>query len=245
MTEFDPYLVLGVGRAAEPGAIKAAYRFKVRGAHPDRGGDPEEFISVVRAFGLLSDPDLRRLFDETGIVDVETLKSHRRDVTAMLADMFDAAVQSAVASGLKLSTVDFIALMTTAVAKGVGEAQKEAARIDAEIASLMALTSRIRRNDDNHNLFVERLNNQVTARSAQNAAVKRRLLILETATVELGNYEIGRRADFGARGGAVRMTQWTGGGRPAWRSLAPLHLIQTPLQPLPLRFGRQSAMARR
>ena len=54
MTEFDPYLVLGVGRTAEHGAIKAAYRLKVRGAHPDRGGDPQEFISIVKAFGLLN-----------------------------------------------------------------------------------------------------------------------------------------------------------------------------------------------
>ena len=61
MTEFDPYLVLGIGRKAEAGAIKAAYKRKVRGAHPDRGGDAADFIAVVKAFGLLSDPELRRI----------------------------------------------------------------------------------------------------------------------------------------------------------------------------------------
>lgn len=64
MTAFDPYDVLGVGRAARPADIKQAYRRKVQVAHPDRGGDPEHFVIVVRAFGLLSDPDSRRLFDE-------------------------------------------------------------------------------------------------------------------------------------------------------------------------------------
>lgn len=186
---FDPYQVLGVARASSAGAIKDAYRRRVRHAHPDRGGDPEEFITVVRAFGLLSDPDLRRIFDETGIVDVESLKAFRRDVTTVLADMFDAAVQSAVASGLKLTQVDFIELMSSAVTKGMLEARAQASRIDDEIAALGALTGRIKRHDDNHNLFVERLNARMQSRNEEHAAVRRRLLILETAGVELGNYE--------------------------------------------------------
>jgi curved DNA-binding protein CbpA len=189
MTEFDPYRVLGVGRKAEQGAIKAAYKLKVRGTHPDRGGDPAEFMAVVKAFGLLSDPDLRRMFDETGIVDIESLRSYRQDVTTVLADMFDTAVQSAVSSGLGLHAVDFIDLMRTAVNKGIAEAQGESSRIDDEIGALAALSKRIKRNDDHENLFVERLSAQLKAKGEQQAAVRRRLLVLETAGVELGNYE--------------------------------------------------------
>lgn len=188
-TAFDPYQVLGVERSSTPGAIKAAYRARVRDAHPDRGGDSDTFIEIVRAFGLLSDPELRRLFDETGIVDIESLRSYRRDVTAVLADMFDAAVQSAVGSGLRLSQVDFIALMNSAVAKGMAEARSQADRIDAEIGALNDLTRRIKRNDERENLFVERLNAQLRAKAEQHGAARRRLLILETASVELGNYE--------------------------------------------------------
>jgi curved DNA-binding protein CbpA len=188
-TAFDPYAVLGVARAASAGAIKAAYRKRVRHAHPDRGGDPEDFIVIVRAFGLLSDPEMRRIFDETGIVDIESLKTYRRDVTAVLADMFDAAVQSAVAAGLKLTQVDFIDLMGSAVAKGKAETSSQARRLEGEIDGLKALRQRIRRNDDNENLFVERLNAQVQAKSDQHEALRRRLFILETASVELGNYE--------------------------------------------------------
>lgn len=188
-TAFDPYAVLGVARAASSGAIKAAYRKRVRHAHPDRGGDPEDFIVIVRAFGLLSDPEMRRIFDETGIVDIESIKNYRHDVTAVLADMFDAAVQSAVAAGLKLTQVDFIELMGSAVAKGKADAGAQSRRIESEIDSLKALTRRIKRNDNNENLFVERLNAQVKTKTEQHDALRRRLLILETASVELGNYE--------------------------------------------------------
>jgi curved DNA-binding protein CbpA len=189
MTAFDPYVVLGVARASTAGAIKAAYRKRVRHAHPDRGGNPDEFIVIVRAFGLLSDPELRRVFDETGIVDLDGLKSFRRDVAAVLADMFDAAVASAAGAGLKLTQVDFIQLMTNAVAKGMGEARTQATRIDGEIAALKELSQRIRRSDDRENIFVARLNAQVKAKTEQHLAARRRLLILETAGVELGNYE--------------------------------------------------------
>ena len=189
MTEFDPYSILGLGRSAKQAAIKAAYRERVRHSHPDRGGNSDDFIAIVKAFGLLSDPETRRLFDETGIVDIDGLRNHRRDVAIVLADMFDTAVQTAVGSGLELTGVNFITLMSTAVTKGVSEAQLQSKAIEAEIKALSALTKRIRRNDDHPNLFVERLNAQVQAKTDQHTAARRRLLILETAGIELGNYE--------------------------------------------------------
>ena len=60
MTEFDPYSILGLGRSAKQAAIKTAYRERVRHSHPDRGGNSDDFIAIVKAFGLLSDPETRR-----------------------------------------------------------------------------------------------------------------------------------------------------------------------------------------
>lgn len=49
----DPYAVLGV-RAADPIAtVKAAFRTKVLEHHPDRGGDPEAFIAIKRAYDAI------------------------------------------------------------------------------------------------------------------------------------------------------------------------------------------------
>ena len=79
MTAFDPYATLGVARGADAAAVKAAYRARVQTAHPDRGGDPAAFIALVRAFDLLSDPEARRLYDETGIFDEAGVKAFRRE----------------------------------------------------------------------------------------------------------------------------------------------------------------------
>jgi curved DNA-binding protein CbpA len=188
MQRFDPYQVLGVARSAGAEAVKSAYRSRVRVSHPDRGGDPEAFIAVVRAFGLLSDPDARRLFDETGMVDDDGVRNYRREVTLILADMFDAAVDTAVATGLRLDEVDFVAQMTKAVEVGLAEAKAARLRAEREIAGLTSLRARIRRSDSGPNLFVERLDGQIARKGEEHARVRRRAAMLETAMVELGNY---------------------------------------------------------
>lgn len=185
---FDPYLTLGLTRAATPGAIKAAYRQRVQTAHPDRGGDPAEFIAIVKAFGLLSDPEARKLYDEAGIIDDAGVRNYRRDVVTILADMFDAAVETAVATGLKLERVNFVEQMRVAVEAGLADAKAALARSGRDIEALDALRARIRRHDGAENLFVARLDTQIETRTTQNAQIKRRVLLLETAVVELGNY---------------------------------------------------------
>jgi len=52
----DPYLVLGVPRSATPDEVKAAYRKAARKNHPDRGGSPEAFQRVQRAYEALTAP---------------------------------------------------------------------------------------------------------------------------------------------------------------------------------------------
>lgn len=188
MDKFDPYRQLGLTRAATPAAIKAAYRQKVQSAHPDRGGAPDEFIAIVKAFGLLSDPQARKLYDEAGIIDDDGVRKYRRDVATILADMFDAAVETAVATGLKLDRVNFVEQMKVAVEAGLADARGGLARSDRDIDGLLGLRQRIRRDDGAENLFVTRLDAQIEARTAEHAQIRRRMLLLETAIVELGNY---------------------------------------------------------
>ena len=188
MDSFDPYTLLGVTRTAHPAAIKSAYRVRVQSAHPDRGGDPALFILIVKAFDLLSDPEARRLYDDTGSYDEDAVKTFRRDVARILADMFDAAVNTAVATGLDVNKVDFVAQMQAAVKTGLAEARLGLGRADRDIATLGKLGKRIRREGDGPNLFAERLAAQVEARTGEQAQGRRRVLLLETALVELGNY---------------------------------------------------------
>ncbi|MEP7159298.1 MAG: J domain-containing protein [Chloroflexota bacterium] len=61
----DPYKALGVARAATKAEIKAAHRKLAKRHHPDKAqGDGRKFLEVQEAYRVLSDPLLRREWDE-------------------------------------------------------------------------------------------------------------------------------------------------------------------------------------
>lgn len=63
------YEVLGVEKDASQNEIKKAYMKRcMRGeyAHPDKGGTPEKFQQLQRAYEVLSDPDKRSRYDRGG-----------------------------------------------------------------------------------------------------------------------------------------------------------------------------------
>jgi molecular chaperone DnaJ len=70
MQKRDYYEVLGIERAADPGAIKSAYRRCAMQYHPDRNpGDreaEERFKEAAEAYEILADPEKRALYDRYG-----------------------------------------------------------------------------------------------------------------------------------------------------------------------------------
>ena len=189
MQMFDPYAVLDLPRSASVASIKAAYRTRARMTHPDRGGEPAEFMVVVKAFGVLSDPAARRLFDETGRVDEDGARSHRQGVATILAEMFDTAVSTALSLGLPLQRVNFVEQMASAVRKQSAEAGSGYRRLEADLAALKALRTRIRRRDGQPNIFVQRLDEQVQNKTQELVDAAQRQALLETALTELSNYD--------------------------------------------------------
>lgn len=63
------YSILGVQRRADPDEIKKAYRKLALEHHPDKGGDPEKFKQVQKAYEVLSDEQRRMMYDQTGSED--------------------------------------------------------------------------------------------------------------------------------------------------------------------------------
>ena len=67
--ERDPYDVLGIRRDADARTIKRAFRTRTRRMHPDVSWDPDagdRFTTLVRAYGVLSQPGSRLLYDRVG-----------------------------------------------------------------------------------------------------------------------------------------------------------------------------------
>jgi len=60
------YELLGVGKDADQDAIKKAFRKMAMTHHPDKGGDPEKFKDISKAYEILSDPEKKEVYDEYG-----------------------------------------------------------------------------------------------------------------------------------------------------------------------------------
>jgi len=60
------YTLLGVDKNASGADIKKAYRKLAVQHHPDKGGDPEKFKEITRAYEVLSDSDKRSKYDRFG-----------------------------------------------------------------------------------------------------------------------------------------------------------------------------------
>ena len=75
----DLYDVLGVARDADDAALKKAYRRLAVQLHPDKNPDDpaaeDRFKEVGEAYGVLSDPEKRQIYDQLGFDGLEAQQS--------------------------------------------------------------------------------------------------------------------------------------------------------------------------
>lgn len=71
----DLYTVLGIERSVTASEIKKAYFQLARVHHPDKGGDPEVFKEIQRAYEVLSNENSKQIYDMTGQIPGESTDS--------------------------------------------------------------------------------------------------------------------------------------------------------------------------
>lgn len=65
------YEILNIAKDADEDAVKKAYRKLALKYHPDKGGDAKTFQALSLAHSILSDPEKRKIYDQTGELDGE------------------------------------------------------------------------------------------------------------------------------------------------------------------------------
>lgn len=92
MTQRDYYEILGVPRDASQEDIKSAFRRLARQYHPDVSDAPdaeERFKEINEAYGVLSDPEKRRRYDQFGHAGLGNLGDMPDFATMDFSDIFE------------------------------------------------------------------------------------------------------------------------------------------------------------
>lgn len=74
------YKQLGVEKSATSADIRKAYKKLSKTAHPDKGGDAEEFKKINAAYNVLIDDDKRQFYDMTGQTPDESGRPNVQEV---------------------------------------------------------------------------------------------------------------------------------------------------------------------
>lgn len=188
---FDPYDILGVPQSATPSEIKSAYRRRARETHPDisKATDADAFQSVVRAYGVLSDPAKRKRFDETGDFEEIDHVAERKAAMSVLVDMFERVIERAASESFNLASINIVAKLRELISKNIDDANDQMRSLDYQIDERLSLRRRITRKGDGENLFATRLTKHVDALGNAREEQAQRLRVLNIIETELGNYD--------------------------------------------------------
>jgi curved DNA-binding protein CbpA len=121
------YATLGVAPDATPEEIKLAWRRRCSEKHPDKGGTEEEQKAVNQAYAVLSDPERKRVYDETGS------DGQRPDPDAEARELLIALFTK----GLERVEGDLVQFVETQIQGAIDEGQR---RIDGSRRTIERMT---------------------------------------------------------------------------------------------------------
>ncbi len=185
MTE-DLYQRLGVSREASSAEIKAAYRNAVRTAHPDRGGDPDEFVLLTAAYNVLHDRDSRKAYDLTGEYGDENPLLLQQRVIQHISSMFEQILKDIEVSPEEF---DIIGAMKHHCAGLEDKFAKEETRLSKILTCLHKTNRLIKKKGEGRNIFSEIAEKRISELMEEYKLIKMQSRDVKRVREELERYE--------------------------------------------------------
>ena len=137
----DLYAELDIPREATGPEITRAYRKRSMKTHPDAGGTAEAFAATKLAYDILSDPDKREAYDETGAIskgpnDQQILEN----AIGILDILFDGMVDDEAPDP---DQFDPLRLLKLHLQQNVAEAAEKISRLERKLKKIRRLQQRI------------------------------------------------------------------------------------------------------
>lgn len=151
MTEkLDPYAELGVSKDATEDEIKAAFRKRAKETHPDKaGGSSEEFERVKQSHLVLTDPERRKKYDETGDAADNPVKSVQQRAMELVGALIGAAIDD---SNKDLEHIDIVADIVQFLNDQAKEYGSEQKKLKAKQKRAEKFAKKIKRKKGGENL---------------------------------------------------------------------------------------------
>lgn len=127
----DPYKILMVDIKTPADLIKQSYRDLSKRWHPDKlHGDAEKFKEIAEAYEILSDPEKKKMYDETGLVYNE--KQMEKKAQELVHQVFKTLIGQ---YGMeRILSMDVIAELKSLMDMGIQEVDKKIMEAKKEMA---------------------------------------------------------------------------------------------------------------
>lgn len=201
----DLYRVLGVGRDAGKDEIRKAFRDKAKKHHPDAGGDPEQFHKVTMAHMVLSDPEKRKRYDETGQWDGVTQDTPEQRAMGLIA----AALFKIVQGEREPAECDLIGLVIAELEEQAAPGRAELRKVNFVLARTVKIRGRFKHKKKKANMIERILDAQQRGFEENKRLLETRIAHIDKAIEMVSDYTF--RADPAETIQQVRVIRPMGG----------------------------------
>lgn len=160
----NPYEVLGVPRDASASQIRKKFRKLAMRYHPDRNRDDPDAVrryrGVVDAYEVLSDPDRRRRFDETGATD-RPAAEHPSEILNLVVPVFLDCLQELSRAGKTPADTDVLKMVRQRIESHRGQVETAHGNITRAIKHLTAARGRFELDGSPDNVLNEVVESKV------------------------------------------------------------------------------------
>jgi len=208
----DLYSTLGVKPDADDAEIKSAHRAMVKKHHPDaQGGDREQFENCQKAFEILSDPDRRQHYDDTGSTN------DAPDADEMARQIVISTVMEVICRGKDLKHRHIIREAQDELEDALRRAEIDRADYEYTADNLKEAVNRLSRKGEKPNFIARSVQNEADKSARQAKLCDKNIEILTTAIslVQDFDYRVDDVSDFIAMEGSAG-TRTSGWGTISW-----------------------------
>lgn len=185
----DFYEILGIAKDATKQQIHAAYREKAKTAHPDvPGGDAQTFNTLRLAREVLSRPEWRRAYDESGKIPADEADNETAHLVTVLTSLFGQTFQGALQAKVEPYSRDFVGAMKVQLEEGLKGTLAQIPQMEEGLARLHKMKNRfLLKTLDNPNFLETIVNSQHDQLAKQIESARNTVRQLEMCRVYLSD----------------------------------------------------------